>query len=65
MPPALQLRVLERQALGEWWFKQEYECQFISGQFALFSPDTIDAIFTDDGPEGRMQAIFTDERPVL
>jgi hypothetical protein len=31
----------ERAALGEWWFRQEYLCEFVDVSTSLFSRDTI------------------------
>lgn len=35
----------ERAAIGERWFKQEYQCEFLSAVGAVFSGDDIDAAF--------------------
>ncbi len=39
----------ERASLGEWWYVQEYDCQFVNVQGSLFSPEAIDAAFADGG----------------
>jgi hypothetical protein len=31
----------ERQALGEWWFKQEYLCEFVETVDQVFSHDQV------------------------
>jgi len=31
----------ERQHLGEWWFRQEYECQFMDAQTSAFSYEAV------------------------
>jgi len=38
----------EKRTMGDWWFKQEYECEFM---------DSIDSIFTT----GMVQAAITDK----
>jgi hypothetical protein len=38
----------EREAIGEWWYSQEYECQFRENTDAVFSHDLIHAAFTDE-----------------
>ena len=54
----------ERQALGEWRYKQEYECQFVDIAGLMFSTDDIDAIFTA-GELGAIEpgALFGSTRP--
>lgn len=37
----------ERASMGEWWYVQEYNCQFVNVQGSLFSPEAIDAAFAD------------------
>lgn len=39
----------ERASIGEWWFKQEYGCEFVEVQGGLFSPEAIDTAFEDGG----------------
>ncbi|KUK43859.1 MAG: Uncharacterized protein XD72_1759 [Methanothrix harundinacea] len=31
----------ERQTLGSWWFRQEYECEFVDADSQIFSTETI------------------------
>jgi len=38
----------ERQALGDWWYQQEYMCQFMETTDSLFQYDTIMAAFSDE-----------------
>jgi hypothetical protein len=38
----------ERRDLGDWWFRQEYECQFIETADQLFRLDDIRRAVTDD-----------------
>jgi hypothetical protein len=37
----------ERRALGEWWFKQEYECQFVETTDQVFGYETVMGAITD------------------
>lgn len=41
---------LEREALGDWWFKQEYECQFV---------ETVDQVFSYDLIQSAMDSTLT------
>jgi hypothetical protein len=38
----------ERRELGEWWFRQEYECMFLDAQSQAFSRDDIDRAFDEE-----------------
>jgi hypothetical protein len=38
----------ERAALGDMWFSQEYQCQFLENLFAVFSYDSVMAALSDD-----------------
>ena len=38
----------ERQALGEWWFKQEYLCEFVETEDSVFTYDQVMAAITED-----------------
>jgi len=38
----------ERRTMGEWWFGQEYMCQFLDAQSQAFSLRDIEAAFRDD-----------------
>jgi hypothetical protein len=37
----------ERRTLGEWWFRQEYLCEFLDAQTQAFSRDMIDRAFSE------------------
>jgi hypothetical protein len=43
----------ERRALGDWWYRQEYECQFV---------ETLDQVFSYDQV---MSAISSDVKPLF
>lgn len=36
----------ERRSMGEWWFRQEYECVFLDAQTAAFRREDVDGMFT-------------------
>lgn len=38
----------EREALGEWWYSQEYECRFQTGDSQPFSPEDIERAFDEE-----------------
>jgi hypothetical protein len=38
----------ERRALGEWWYSQEYACQFMETENQLFSRDLIDQMLDNE-----------------
>lgn len=38
----------ERRELGEWWFNQEYLCQFMDAESQAFATDDIDRAFTGE-----------------
>jgi hypothetical protein len=38
----------ERRTLGEWWFGQEYGCQFLDAQTQAFRREDIERAFTDE-----------------
>lgn len=38
----------ERAKIGEWWFSQEYLCEFLEGEDSLFSFDDINAALDND-----------------
>ena len=38
----------EKLALGEWWFSQEYECEFVESEAAVFGVDYLEAAMTDE-----------------
>lgn len=38
----------ERRTLGEWWFSQEYLCQFLDAQSAAFRREDIERAFSED-----------------
>ena len=35
----------ERRTLGEWWYRQEYECHFLDAQSQAFSREDIERAF--------------------
>jgi hypothetical protein len=38
----------ERRNVGEWWFKQEYFCEFLDSQSQAFRREDIDAMFSEE-----------------
>jgi hypothetical protein len=38
----------ERAALGDWWFRQEYDCQFVANEETFFRHEDIHAALTPD-----------------
>jgi hypothetical protein len=38
----------ERAALGDWWFRQEYECEFVETSDQLFLDEQVMGAFADD-----------------
>jgi len=46
IPPAFLLE--EREALGEWWYAQEYECRFMEAVDAVFTSELIQAALSDE-----------------
>jgi hypothetical protein len=38
----------ERQALGEWWFKQEYLCEFVETEDQVFTYDQVMMALSDE-----------------
>lgn len=38
----------ERQAMGEWWFAQEYECQFLDAESQPFGREDIERAFEEE-----------------
>jgi hypothetical protein len=38
----------ERSSVGEWWYTQEYECQFLDAQSQAFGRADVDAMFNED-----------------
>ncbi len=38
----------ERRSIGEWWYRQEYQCEFMEGQTSIFTRDEIDAAFDEE-----------------
>ena len=38
----------QREALGEWWYAQEYECRFMEAVDSVFSSELIQAALTDE-----------------
>ena len=35
----------ERRNLGDWWYRQEYECDFLDAETQLFTRDEVDRMF--------------------
>ena len=52
----------ERRALGPWWYRQEYECQFSESTDSVFSYDDVQRAVTGDVTP--LFAPFTQEREV-
>jgi hypothetical protein len=51
----------ERNALGDWWFRQEYFCEFVDTDDQVFRSEDIERAFTDD-----VKPLFTGEaEPIL
>jgi hypothetical protein len=46
IPPEFLLE--EREALGEWWYAQEYECRFMEAVDSVFTSELIQAALTDE-----------------
>jgi hypothetical protein len=46
IPPAFLAE--EREALGEWWYAQEYECRFMEAVDSVFTSELIQAALSDD-----------------
>ena len=40
--------VEEQRTIGEWWFKQEYGCEFLDAQSQAFTRDEIDRAFNEE-----------------
>jgi hypothetical protein len=38
----------ERRAMGEWWFRQEYGCEFVEGTDGLFTRELIEGAIDDE-----------------
>ncbi len=38
----------ERQLIGDWWYRQEYFCEFVETDSQVFSYDDIQAALDDD-----------------
>jgi hypothetical protein len=38
----------ERRSVGEWWFRQEYFCEFLDSQSQAFRREDIDAMFSEE-----------------
>jgi len=38
----------EQRAMGDWWFRQEYSCQFLEGQHQPFRREDIDRAFEEE-----------------
>ncbi len=46
----------ERNALGDWWFRQEYLCEFVDTNDQVFRSEDIERAFTDE-----VKPLFEDE----
>jgi hypothetical protein len=40
----------ERRVMGEWWYKQEYQCEFVEPSDQLFTYESIQAALSDEVP---------------
>jgi len=38
----------ERRTIGEWWYRQEYGCEFLDAESQAFTRDEIDRAFEED-----------------
>ena len=38
----------ERRTLGEWWFRQEYECAFMDAETQVFGREDIEMAFAEE-----------------
>lgn len=38
----------ERTVMGDWWYRQEYECEFLDPIDSVFSYETVMSAITDD-----------------
>ena len=38
----------ERRTVGEWWYRQEYGCEFLDAQSAAFTREDVDRAFADE-----------------
>ena len=38
----------ERRTIGEWWYRQEYGCEFLDAQSQAFTRDEIDRAFSEE-----------------
>lgn len=41
-------REREKREMGEWWYKQEYECEFMETIFGLFRTEDVDKAISED-----------------
>lgn len=55
----------ERQALGDWWFRQEYFCEFVDSVDSYFSYRSIEDSFDDDEIEPLFDIDTTSEASVI
>jgi hypothetical protein len=49
----------ERESLGDWWFRQEYLCEFTETEDQIFRSVDIERAFTDE-----VEPLFLDDNPV-
>jgi hypothetical protein len=38
----------ERRSMGQWWFRQEYDCDFLDGQTQIFSREDVERAFSEE-----------------
>ena len=38
----------ERAVMGDWWFRQEYLCEFVDTEDSLFSRELVEAALSDE-----------------
>ena len=38
----------ERAAIGDWWFRQEFLCEFLDAESAAFRTEDIDRAFSEE-----------------
>ncbi len=71
----------ERESLGEWWYRQEYLCEFADTNDQYFRTEDIERAFTDEvtplfpqepgegtestGPEVTLESVLTDVPPLF
>jgi hypothetical protein len=58
IPPAF--LAAERSSLGDWWFRQEYGCEFSESSDQVFGYDVVRRAFTNE-----VGVLFDDQTPVM